>query len=106
MAGSYSARDEEVGVNKVSFSTMALMDVIDAFASNEPIPGGGSASALAGAVGTSLLLMVAGMTTTRSGADEETADLAEAGARLRPLRNRLTGLIDTDSDAYAAVTTA
>jgi methenyltetrahydrofolate cyclohydrolase len=106
MAGSYSARDWEVGVNKVPFSTMALMDVIDAFASNEPVPGGGSASALAGAVGTSLLLMVAGMTTTRSGADEETADLAEAGARLRPLRDRLTGLIDTDSDAYAAVTAA
>ena len=31
--------------------TMALADVLDAFASNEPVPGGGSAAALAGAVG-------------------------------------------------------
>lgn len=96
----------ELGVNNVSFTTMALMDVIDAFASNEAVPGGGSASALAGAVGTSLLLMVAGMTKTRSGTDEEIADLAEAAARLRPLRDRLTGLIDKDSDAYAGVTAA
>jgi formiminotetrahydrofolate cyclodeaminase len=85
---------------------MAVMDLIDAFASNDPVPGRGSASALAGAVGTSLLLMVAGMTKTRTGAPEETADLAQASAQLRPLRDRLTGLIDKDSDAYAAVAAA
>lgn len=85
---------------------MAVMDLIDAFASNEPVPGGGSASALAGAVGAALLLMVAGMSKTRSGAPEETADLAEAAARLRPLRDRLTALIDEDSEAYAAVAAA
>ena len=85
---------------------MAVMDLIDAFASTEPVPGGGSASALAGAVGTSLLLMVAGMPKTKSGTPEETADLAEAASRLRPLRNRLTALIDNDSEAYAAVTAA
>ena len=37
---------------------MTLDDLLDAFASNEPVPGGGSAAALAGAVGTSLLIMV------------------------------------------------
>jgi formiminotetrahydrofolate cyclodeaminase len=85
------------------FATMAVMDLIDAFASNEPVPGGGSASALAGAVGTALLMMVSAMPKTKSGRPEETADLAEAEARLRPLRNQLTGLIDRDSDAYQAV---
>lgn len=87
----------------VSFSTMAVMDLIDAFASSDPVPGGGSASALAGAVGVSLLMMVAAMPKTKSGTPEETADLAEAEARLRPLRSQLTGLIDRDSDAYEAV---
>jgi formiminotetrahydrofolate cyclodeaminase len=82
---------------------MALADLLDVFASNDPVPGGGSASALAGALGASLLLMVAAMTKTRSGTPEETADLAAAAARLRPLRDRLAALIDTDSDAYAAV---
>jgi len=88
------------------FSTMAAMDLIDAFASNEPVPGGGSASALAGAVGTALLIMVAAMPKTRTGTAEETADLAEAEARLRPLRNELTGLIDRDSEVYATVVAA
>jgi formiminotetrahydrofolate cyclodeaminase len=85
---------------------MALADLLDAFGSTDPVPGGGSASALAGALGTSLLLMVAGMPKTKSGTPEETADLAAAAARLRPLRERLTGLVDTDSDAYAAVAAA
>lgn len=89
-----------------AFSTMAAMDLIDAFASDEPVPGGGSASALAGAVGTALLIMVAAMPKTRTGTPEETADLAETEARLRPLRNELTGLIDRDSDVYATVIAA
>jgi formiminotetrahydrofolate cyclodeaminase len=85
---------------------MALADVLDAFASNEPVPGGGSAAALAGAVGVSLLLMVAGLSKTRTGAPEEAADLAEAAARLRPLRDTLATLIDRDAEAYAAVVKA
>jgi formiminotetrahydrofolate cyclodeaminase len=89
-----------------SYSTRSLGDVLDAFAANEPLPGGGSASALAGALGVSLLIMVAGLPRTRSGAPEETADLAEAAARLRPLRETLTALIDRDSDAYRAVISA
>jgi formiminotetrahydrofolate cyclodeaminase len=89
-----------------SYSTMAVEDLLDAFASSEPVPGGGSASALAGAVGVSLLMMVAGLPKTRTGAPEEAADLAEASSRLRPLRDTLTSLIDQDSEAYEAVLAA
>ncbi len=88
------------------FSDFALVDLLDAFASSDPVPGGGSASALAGALGVSLLLMVADMTRTRTGAPEETADLADAAARLRPRREELTDLIDRDSEAYNAVVAA
>jgi len=87
-------------------SELVLVDLLDAFASNDPAPAGGSASALAGAVGVSLLIMVAAMTKTRTGAPEETADLADAASRLRPRRDELTELIDRDSDAYNAVVTA
>jgi glutamate formiminotransferase/formiminotetrahydrofolate cyclodeaminase len=86
-----------------SYSNMALDDLLDAFGSNEPVPGGGSAAALAGAVGASLLLMVAGLPKTLTGSPEEAADLAEASARLRPLRDTLTSLIERDSSAYRAV---
>src|SRR6188768_3667007 len=90
----------------IDFTRRPLADVLDAFASSDPVPGGGSAAALTGALGVSLLLMVAGMEKTRSGRPEETADLAAAAARLRPLRDELTSLIDEDSRAYLAVIAA
>jgi len=90
----------------LDFRTAALDDVLDAFASSEPLPGGGSAAALTGALGTSLLLMVAGMARTRTGSPEETADLAAAAARLLPIRDELITLIEQDSRAYLAVIAA
>jgi formiminotetrahydrofolate cyclodeaminase len=93
---------------KISFADYTLIDVLDAFASNEPTPGGGSAAALAGALGVSLLLMAAGLPKTKSGPSvpEEAVDLAEASARLRPLRDSLVELVDRDSDAYQAIIAA
>jgi formiminotetrahydrofolate cyclodeaminase len=93
-------------MESVSYAEMALADLIDAFSSTDPVPGGGSAAALAGTVGASLLLMVAGIAKTRTGAPEETADLADAAARIRPLRDSLLELVDRDSDAYARVLAA
>src|SRR5258705_2515218 len=90
-------------MESVSYSEMALADLLDAFSSTDPVPGGGSAAALAGAVGASLLLMVAGIPKTKTGAPEETADLAEAAARLHPLRDQLLELVDRDSEAYRQV---
>jgi len=88
------------------FSEFALIDLLDAFASNEPVPGGGSAAALAGALGVSLLVMAASLSKSRTGAPEEATDLAEAAARLRPLRERMIELIDADSSAYRSVMAA
>jgi len=88
------------------YSEFALIDLLDAFASNDPVPGGGSAAALAGALGVSLLVMAASLPKSRTGAPEEATDLAEAAARLRPLRERLVELIDADSSAYRSVMAA
>jgi formiminotetrahydrofolate cyclodeaminase len=89
-----------------TYSTYALADLLDAFASGEPVPGGGSAAALTGALGVSLLMMVAGLPKTRTGAPEEAADLSKASARLRPMRESLEQLIDRDSEAYQSVIAA
>lgn len=89
-----------------SYTARSLGDVLDAFASNEPMPGGGSAAALAGALGVSLLLMVAGLPKTRTGTAEERRALDESSSRLRPLRVALASLIDRDSEAYGAVVSA
>jgi formiminotetrahydrofolate cyclodeaminase len=88
------------------YSTFALADFLDALATGEPAPAGGSAAAASAAMGVSLLIMVASLPKTRTGAPEEVADLAEAAARLRPLRDRLLELVDADSEAYTAVVAA
>jgi formiminotetrahydrofolate cyclodeaminase len=85
---------------------MTLTELLDAFASNQPVPGGGSASALAGAMGASLFIMVAGLPKTRHGTDEERTALTQAAVRLRPLRDELASLIDRDSQAYSSVINA
>jgi formiminotetrahydrofolate cyclodeaminase len=90
----------------ISYSSFAVIDLLDAFASNEPVPGGGAAAALAGSLGVSLLMMAAGLPKTRTMAPEEATDLAEASSRLRPLRESLIALIDRDADAYRAVMVA
>jgi formiminotetrahydrofolate cyclodeaminase len=95
-----------VAEQPVSYSEYAVIDLLDAFASNEPVPGGGSAAALAGSLGVSLLVMAAGLPKTRTMAPEEAADLAEASSRLRPLRQSLIELVDRDSDAYRGVIVA
>jgi methenyltetrahydrofolate cyclohydrolase len=93
-------------MNHLDYSTTAVGDLLDAIASTDPVPGGGSAAALTGSIGVSLLLMVAGMNKTRHGSPEETTDLAAAAARLRPLRDELMALIATDGEAYRQVLTA
>jgi len=87
-------------------SHLTLAELLDAFASSQPVPGGGSAAALAGAVGASLLIMVAGLPKTRHGTDEERTALTAAAARLRPLREELAALIERDSEAYTSVMNA
>jgi formiminotetrahydrofolate cyclodeaminase len=88
------------------YSNLSLAQLLDAFSSNQPVPGGGSAAALAGAVGASLLIMVAGLPKTRHGTDEERSALTAAATRLRPLRDELASLIDRDSEAYTSVINA
>jgi len=95
-----------VAEETISYSDYAVIDLLDAFASNEPVPGGGSAAALAGSLGVSLLVMAAGLPKTRTMAPEEATDLAEASSRLRPLRESLIELVDRDSDAYREVMAA
>jgi formiminotetrahydrofolate cyclodeaminase len=83
-----------------------LRDVLNAFSSSDPTPGGGSAAALASATGVSLLLMVAALPKTRTGTEPERAALISAAPLLTALRDRLTAAIDADSAAYDRVVAA
>lgn len=83
-----------------------VLDLLAAFRSSEPTPGGGSASALAGAVGASLFAMVAGLPKSRAAAEEDAARLRAAGNRCAELADQLAALVDRDSEAYDLVVSA
>jgi formiminotetrahydrofolate cyclodeaminase len=80
--------------------------LLDSFSSSDPTPGGGSASALAGAVGAALLAMVSGLPKTKHGSDDDRTALAAARAALMRARDELAGLIDRDTQAYDQVMAA
>jgi formiminotetrahydrofolate cyclodeaminase len=85
---------------------LTLIDLLSAFQSTEPTPGGGSAAALAGAVGASLLAMVSGLPKPRATTDEDVERLATARHQCSRLGHRLAVLVDRDSDAYDMVIAA
>ena len=88
------------------FADEQLCRFLDALASSEPTPGGGTAAAIAGAMGVSLLMMVAGLPKSRTGTDEERVALSEARASLTGIRERLTTLADADTEAFNQVMAA
>jgi len=87
-------------------TTKPVRELLEAFSSSEPTPGGGSAAALAGGIGTALLIMVASLPKTRSGSDAERQALSAARTRLVGLRDELTAMVDQDSAAYDMVVAA
>ena len=87
----------------MKLTSMTTSELLAAFRSSEPTPGGGSASALAGAVGASLLAMVAGLPKPRAANDDELRQLGDAGAQCSALAVQLEALIDDDSAAYDLV---
>ena len=85
---------------------MTMGQLLDALASSEPTPGGGTAAAIAGAMGASLLVMVTGLAKSRNNTDEEKAALGKARAVLQPLSTDLARLADADSASFNAVMAA
>ncbi len=85
---------------------MTVAQLLDALGSSDPTPGGGTASAIVGAMGTSLLIMVSGLTKSKSNTNEEKVALAAARHALEPLRAELMRLADADADAFDQVMAA
>jgi formiminotetrahydrofolate cyclodeaminase len=90
----------------MSFSNLTVRDFLGSLAGAEPTPGGGTAAAIAGAMGASLLMMVAGLNRTRGNTDEERAALADVRTRLAPLAEALVRAADRDAEAFDAVMAA
>lgn len=83
-----------------------IVDFLDKLASSAPEPGGGSASALAAAVGAALVSMVASLTVGK----EKYADVQDQIARLlddsEKVRSRLQELVQEDTEVYGVLAAA
>lgn len=90
----------------MAFGEMRVSEVLEALASSNPTPGGGTAAAIAGAMGTSLLVMVSSLAKSRNNSDEEKAALAKARQAIAPISAQLTQLADADSESYNGVMAA
>jgi formiminotetrahydrofolate cyclodeaminase len=90
----------------MKLSSKPLNAVLAEFRSSAPTPGGGSAAALAGALGASLLAMVARLPKPRATAEPDLLALEAAATRSEALALALETLIERDADAYDAVVAA
>ena len=90
----------------MSFVNQSVRDLLAAFRSADPTPGGGSAAALAGAIGASLFAMVAGLPKNKAATAEDAERLKAAGERCTALAQELSTLIDTDAASYDLVMAA
>jgi formiminotetrahydrofolate cyclodeaminase len=93
-------------MSHTSLTTASLTTLLEQFRSSAPTPGGGSASALAGSLGASLLVMVASLPKPQASTDDERATLKDIADDCTSHARRLEALIDRDSVAYEQVMAA
>jgi glutamate formiminotransferase / formiminotetrahydrofolate cyclodeaminase len=79
---------------------------VDRVASSEPVPGGGSVAALAGALGAALGQMAIRITKEKKNYQQHAERYADALDRLAPYTSTLLELVDADSEAYGRVMAA
>ena len=82
---------------------MKLNAFLDRTASSDPVPGGGSISALAGASAAGLVEMVANITAGGKGLEATKTEMKEISGKAAAFRERLSECIDRDSKAYSQV---
>ena len=82
---------------------LTIKEFINKVISNDPVPGGGSVSALNGALAGALAAMVANLTIGRKKYAEVNDIMVELSARFEKLSSRLIEDVDRDSDAYNRV---
>ena len=81
--------------------SMTIQEFLDVLSSKEPVPGGGGASALAGALGNALGQMVANLTIGKKKyalVEDEIKELAE---RMKGIQGQFTQLADQDAKVFA-----
>ena len=83
-----------------------VRDLVERLATSDPVPGGGSAAALAGAMGAALVQMVVQLTVDRPIAEGHEETLGEIRDAAMARQSELLDLAELDANAYEAVVRA
>lgn len=82
---------------------MNLREFCNETLSDSPAPGGGSVSALVGALGASLGGMVANLSAGKRGWDDRIPEFSEAAVHAQKIKDELLNLVDEDTQAFTKV---
>ncbi|HEX7491934.1 MAG TPA: cyclodeaminase/cyclohydrolase family protein [Candidatus Limnocylindrales bacterium] len=89
-----------------SFADLTVAQFVERLSSGEPVPGGGSASAVAASLGAALISMVAALSTGKPKYAAHEATLARCGVVGKELAAEFMKLADRDAEAYAGYSAA
>jgi formiminotetrahydrofolate cyclodeaminase len=89
--------------DSTQLTDLSVNVLLERLGSSDPVPGGGSAAALAGAMGAALVAMVAELTIGRPDYAEHEAVIRHLRFDALDRRTQLLGLAEQDAAAYEAV---
>lgn len=90
----------------MGFSTVPCNEFVEVLASKAPVPGGGGASALVGAIGTALGNMVGSLTVGKKKYADVEAEMYELKAKADALQKDLLRLIERDAEVFEPLSKA
>ena len=90
----------------MEYSSMSCRNFVNVLGSSEPVPGGGGASALVGAVGTALGSMVASLTIGKKKYKDVEEDMIALREKAQKLQDQMVGLIERDAEVFAPLAAA
>ena len=86
-----------------SLTDLTVKGLLDVTAGKDPVPGGGSISALCGSIAAALTEMVAGLTIGKKKYAEVEEQMKQLVERVHEIRQQLILDVDRDSEAYNVV---
>lgn len=87
----------------MELKSLSVKEFIDKVTGNDPVPGGGSVSALNGSLAASLAAMVANLTVGRKKYAEVNDEMEQISARMTEQSAKLLADVDRDAEAYDRV---
>jgi len=88
------------------YTEKTVDEFLDALASKEPVPGGGSTAALGGSLAAALVSMVCNLTLGKEGYEQAQERLTEILQQAEALRRELPQLLEADMAVYGKVMAA